>query len=236
MAIDRLNSMPQSTRSVVGRKMQEIEHNTDRGAYNAVLRQVERGEVHRKALVTEGFLRLEQDVVQQNRISFPVLTQDGGANVTEKRLNISDMFLITHMAMFLYSAGADPSQADRAQAKLVSYDADAVNGGTNDIYALYNGSFSIRVDQTVFFDRYDALRFYRAGQAQQGLTAPDYFANQWDSVMWGFSPLVPFITLGGRDTNNIDLNLPTNIDLTDNNATVVAMFRGLLIQNAYGEK
>lgn len=235
--MERLNDMPGSTRNALRRKMQQIEHNTNRGAYNAVLDQMAEGRVSENSLVTEGYLRLEKDLSQHSTIRFPVLTNDGEKHSTERRLNISDMFLVTHMGFMTYEASA-LTPVERAQAR---FSTNEFSGGTvqNSFRALYAGSFSIRVDQTVFFDKYDALRFYRAGtaQVQTPASGPAYQVATYDSVNYPFSPIVPFITLGGRDNNKIELDLGANINFaTESTATAVVMFRGLLIQNAYAAR
>lgn len=224
----------------------KIQFNTDRDAFNYLLGQqkLPRGAanaVNPDATITEGYLRSEVDLTQQNQITFPITVDDGNAprNATERRLAISQMFLVTQVSVMLYTAGAEPTPEDRAQAVLHTYPAIEVNAGTADMNVIYNGFLQARVDQVTYFDALDTKRFFRAGTAQQGVevstgaTNPAYVADEWDSQNWGMYRLTPFIFLGGQSNNVITLNLPANIDLTDNNATCVLFLRGLLIQNAY---
>jgi hypothetical protein len=198
--------------------------------------------VNPNATVTQGYLRLEQRVAQQNVIRWPVLTTADVSTNTERRLNQSDRFLVTHFGFQLYYLDPEAAtNADRAQARLRSYPAFDVSTGTNDIYALYNGSFSLRVNETVYFDRFDALQFLRADSAQEGLNVTptvvgennQYAFDTWQNSNWSYAFLTPFILLGGRDSINLELNLGANIDLADNDVWAVTQMRGMLIQNAY---
>lgn len=225
--------------------MNRINFNTDRDAFNFLMNQMRlpagsKGSINKNATIAEGYLRSEVDLTQQNQITFPITATDGEArNVTERRLQVAQMFLTTQMALMLYFRGEDPSPAVRAQAPLRTYEALDVNAGSNDVSIVWNGFLTAKVDQVTYFDAIDTKRFYRAGQAQEGVevstgaTQPSYLADEWDSPNWGMYRLTPFIFLGGQSDNKITLTLPFNVDLTDNNATVVLFQRGMLIQNAY---
>lgn len=221
----------------------KINVNSDRAAYNYIkhnqsLRDGDPNKINPNATITEGYLRSEVDLLQQNNVKFPILVGDGTANVTERRLQISQMFLVTQISLMLYAIQSG-SQAARASSPLRSYAALDVNGGATEIGIIYNGSLRIEVDQTVYFDALDCTRFRRSGTAQEGVevsaaaTNPAYVADTWDCDNYGFYRLVPFIYLGGQADNKISLNLPLNVDLSSNNACAVMQVRGMLIQNAY---
>lgn len=224
----------------------KIQHNTDRAAYEYLKGKQKlpfgnQDRMNPNATITEGYLRSEVDLGVQNAIRFPIKIGDPNTtgSGTERLLQNSQMFLVTQIGLMLYLATDSPTNAIRAQASLHSYPAIEVNAGTNDVNVIYNGSLECRVDQVTYFDGLDTARFLRAGQAQEGLevstgaTNPAYVQDQWDTQNWGMYRLTPFIFFGGQSDNVVTLSLPANIDLTDNNATVVALFRGLLIQNAY---
>lgn len=224
----------------------KIQFNTDRDAYNHLigLSGAPKGtadKISDKATITEGYLRSERTLLQQNAIRFPLTVNDGDAaiNVTEQRLQISQMFLVTQIMLGLYYEGGDPTSAIRAQAPVHTYPAIDVNTGTADVGVVYNSKLSIRVDQTTYFDALDTMRFKRAGVAQQGVevstgaSQPEYVADSWDEQAWGMFRLTPFIFFGGQSDNIVELKLPVNIDLTNNYACAVFLCRGFLIQNAY---
>jgi hypothetical protein len=215
----------------LGAKMQQVQRQSNRGAYEHLRDQQAGGNINSNALVTEGYLRSEVALATQNVLKFPINVGNApAAGVAEKRLDTSDGFCVTHIGMFL-RVTENPEFS-----RLVSYDSTAVNTGGN-VYAFYNGSLSVRINQTVYFDRYDMLRFYRVGCAQAGLAVSDVVttgvtvANSWENLNNGFSPIVPFISFTGTDTNDFRVDLPVNIDLTANVATAVMILRGLLIQN-----
>lgn len=215
-----------------------IQVNTDRDAYNYLLgRQklpgTDENAINPNATISEGYLRSEVDLVQQNSVTFPITVNDGdGQQVTERRLKISQMFLVTQIGLFLYNHGTG-SAADRAVATLHTYEATAVNT-SGDMGVIYNSYLSARVDEVTYFDALDTLRFRRVGQAQVGVAG--IVADQWDATNWGFYRLTPFIFFGGQSSNVVTLQLPTNIDLSTDTTTVVMEARGLLIQNAYRNK
>lgn len=225
--------MKPSAASAASRHFQAVDKQSDRGAYEHLKSQQNAGRIRSEALATEGYLRSEVALSTQNTVNFGINegSRPSPANNTEVRLATSDAFLVTHIGLFLKSTEEDP--ADNAASKLVTYDAESVNAGGN-IMAVYNGFLRIGCNQTTFFEKYDAMRFYRAGTAQQSVevsTANPYLTDTWDSVNYGFASIVPFITFGGTDSNRVELELPANIDLSANNATAVFICRGLLIQN-----
>ena len=71
-----------------------------------------RGIIKGNEIATQGFLRLGQSVQSTlNSINFNVLQNQGTVLSTERRLNVTDMFTVTHWAMYLVKAGGQPSAA-----------------------------------------------------------------------------------------------------------------------------
>lgn len=69
-----------------------------------------RGIIKGNEIATQGFLRLGQSVqTTLNSISFNVLQNQGSVLATERRLNVTDMFTVTHWAMYLVKAGGQPA-------------------------------------------------------------------------------------------------------------------------------
>ena len=69
-----------------------------------------KGIIKGNEIATQGFLRLGTSVqTTLNSISFNVLQNQGSVLSTERRLNVTDMFTVTHWAMYLVKAGGQPS-------------------------------------------------------------------------------------------------------------------------------
>jgi hypothetical protein len=65
-----------------------------------------RGIIKGNEIATQGFLRLGTNVnATLNTISFNVLQNQGTVVATERRLNVTDMFTVTHWALYLVKAG-----------------------------------------------------------------------------------------------------------------------------------
>ena len=65
-----------------------------------------KGIIKGNEIATQGFLRLGQNVnATLNTINFNVLQNQGTVVATERRLNVTDMFTVTHWAMYIVKAG-----------------------------------------------------------------------------------------------------------------------------------
>jgi hypothetical protein len=149
---------------------------------------------------TQGYLRLGANVnTTLNTINFDVLQTNGNTAqiTTEKRLNVTDMFTVTHWALYLVKAGGLAGEggtaataADIATARNFTYPnpyvfATAANGNptfvqnqaagqlvpytreSQNLYSIYNGNISVVVDRETIIDSYDCLRFLRVPTEQQ---------------------------------------------------------------------
>lgn len=196
------------------------------------------------AVVTQSYLRLEQPLATQTNVNFQVLANQGSANVTEKRLQITDQFTITGLAMFIYKAGAatTATQSEISQSILRTYPSAQVFTGVGEAVAfmsLYNSYLTVKVDGTVYIDSLDLMRFYRVGTSQQnvGSTAANNIPvqrDEWNETNFGFAKVAPTITLSGVGKNEIGIQLPasTNLSGTSSQNFVVCYLRGYLSQNA----
>jgi len=194
------------------------------------------------AVVSEGYLRLEQDLGTRDSYDFNVLENTGQPTVTERRLKVSDQFLVTHLGLFIISNSLPFTDNSRSIAPLQTYNSVRVRGaiGSDNAEIIYNGFLEIRVNETVYFDAYDTQRFKRVGTAQEGVevstgaTEPAYVADEWSDQHYGLANLTPFIFFGGKANNKVSLNLPTSIAIGDGlSASVVLVAHGMQIQNAY---
>lgn len=149
-------------------------------------------------IATQGFLRLGANVnATLNSISFNVTANTGTTYGTERRLSLTDMFTVTHWALYLVKAGgiaAGGSTAATAEdlaiaqnytypnpyvfstaaqglpTFLTNQPASALLPVTREslnLGSIYNGSISVAIERTVIIDAYDMLRFKRVPITQQ---------------------------------------------------------------------
>lgn len=229
---------------------------------------------------TQGYLRLCANInTTLNTINFDVLETSGNKVATEKRLNVTDMFTVTHWALYLVKAGGlageggtSATAADIATARNYTYPnpyvfATAANGNptflqnqaaaqlvpytreSQNLYSIYNGNISVVIDRETIIDAYDCLRFLRVPTEQQqqataaaaiapaaaviGMSAGHTF-DAWLSDSYGFSEVDPQFTLNGIGDTNIQIKLPTAINLAGVSSTNFAFLtiRGIRWQNA----
>lgn len=160
-----------------------------------------KGIIKGNEIATQGFLRLGANVqATLNTINFNVLQNQGTVRATERRLNVTDMFTVTHWALYLVKAGGAAggggtaaTDADIAVARNYTYPnpytfATAAQGlptfltnqpvsalipqttESNNLYSIYNGFISVTIDREVVIDSYDTMRFLRVPMQQQGVT------------------------------------------------------------------
>lgn len=207
-------------------------------------------------IATQGYLRLAANVqtgAALNSITWNVLSNQGTVRATEVRLDITDMFTVTHWGLYLAKAGTTTSATDAelATAHLYTNPNKLVFSGTgayveaDNLMNVYNGFMSVTVDRNKIVDKYDAMRFYRVGTAQRGVlqaynaTAPagtslSYLDDTWDNVSYGMANVDPNVTLNGVGDNNLTLTLPSAANLSGTTSTnfVFLVMRGIRWQNA----
>lgn len=150
-------------------------------------------------IATQGYLRLGANLqaASLNTINFNVLQNQGTVRATEKRLNVTDMFTVTHWCLYLVKAGSlaggggvTATDSEIAQSRNYTYPNPYVfataaqglptfltnNGATallpvtaesNALYSIYNGFISVTIDREVVIDSYDCMRFLRVPDSQQ---------------------------------------------------------------------
>jgi len=159
----------------------------------------QKGVIKGNEIATQGYLRLGANLqaTALNSISFPVLQNQGTVRATEKRLNVTDMFTVTHWALYLVKAGGlaggggtAATDTEIATARNYTYPnpyvfATAAQGSptflqnqtaaqlvpytaeSNNLYSIYNGFMSVTIDREVIIDSYDCLRFLRVPDSPQ---------------------------------------------------------------------
>lgn len=204
-------------------------------------------------IATQGYLRLAANVqtgAALNSITWNVLSNQGTVRATEVRLDITDMFTVTHWGLYLVKAGTSTSATDAelSQTHLFTNPNSLTFSGASEsanLMNVYNGFMSVTVDRNKIIDKYDAMRFYRVGTAQKGVlqaynaTAPagtslSYLDDTWDNVSYGMANCDPNVTLNGVGDNNLTLTLPSAANLSGTTSTnfVFLIMRGIRWQNA----
>ena len=193
---------------------------------------------------TQGYLRLVSNLqaTALNSVTWQVTSNQGTTRATERRLDITDMFTVTHWGLYIVKAGTTTAATDAelAAARLRSYPNAGIFTTAGEAAALmnvYNGFLSVTIDRVKFIDSYDCYRFYRAGTAQDTVLSAvggPYNADNWDAASYGMSQVDPEITLNGIGDNQITLNLPTSVNLSGTASTnfAVLIARGIRWQNA----
>jgi len=189
----------------------------------------------------------------QSQVSFAILqTQPNNAGLVygfEKRLNISDAFVVLSIGLFLgrtttTSTNANPTNAQAAITRLHTFPNSTVFGGAGEaanLEAIYNSSLNIKVGQVNWFPSIHTRKFYRVGQAQQGagpaVVTP---ASEWDGSDYGMLQLVPTITLNGNGNNEFTVTLPDSVNTavpgtTAASNSLVLVLDGIILPNAAGK-
>ena len=210
-------------------------------AYN-VNGRYDQGDVYNRVkqagvITTQSYLRFEKSIQGTfNSISFDVLTNQGAASTTERRLQLTDTFTITQLAIFIYEAGTTSTVTNQDKAKALLYANPNPNvfaqTVADSLYNVYNGYMQLRVNTEVLIDSLDIMQFYRVHTTQAG--AVTNATEEWNAINNGFKKIVPTITLNGAAKNEINLFFPESINLSNSAKSnyVVCYCRGFLNQNA----
>ena len=210
-----------------------------------------RGVIKGSEVATQGYLRFHQNIsTTLSGFTFNVLENQGVTTPGEKRLAITDMFTITHWALYVGrcaagSAGATPDNAQFSTMSLFTNNNPNVftnAAGDGQLRSLYNGQLTVTVDRERLIDGYDLQRFYRVGWPLQGtlqFTAATGAGVQnlesWQGPNYGMSEVDPEITLNGVGQNDIQITLPnptTFIPTGNFTNFAVLVARGIRWQNA----
>lgn len=173
-------------------------------------------------ITTPGYLRLEVSLTgTTNLVAFQVRDAQGGTqHVTERRLKVSDSFTIMSGSFYIGKAAATASVVSNAGYGAMSLHTFpnplVFTGGTaaTDLQSIYNGYMSVRVDSTVFIDSMPMLRYYRVATSQQGVgPAVIIQRDEWPLSLYGNADFTPTIELNGLANTEININLPTAVNL-----------------------
>jgi hypothetical protein len=148
-----------------------------------------------------------------------------------------------HVVSSLFIGLAAPSSSTDTAFRVLSYPST----GTNEFSAaqadaaltLYNGFFTMQVNNQNIVPAYDILRSYYVPQTQGGvgITAQTVFpVDQWDGGDNGFYPIEPNILLNGGANIVANIVLPAAISSVKADSRIVAIFRTILCQNVTSVK
>jgi hypothetical protein len=199
----------------------------------------------KNAIMLPGYLRAEVVLGVQNEIAFAVgeNVQVAGQPVsaTENRLQMNDAFYITHYSV-MFATWVTATAGARVRAGLHTFANGAVFGlNAPSVEGAYNGRLSLRVDDTVFMDSMDMLRFKAAGTAQEGLavstaaTNNAYTESRFINSEAFAQETDPLVRLNGMSRNQFRIALPDTLDfglVVGSSVSAVLYLRGWLAQNS----
>ncbi len=209
-----------------------------RATYNTLKRKFNVGQS--SVIITPGYLRSEQVLGTQNAINFPILVNEGTPRSTERRLAISDAFVITDLGIRIGRLTGAAPQATPGPIQLESFVNPAIFTVAAEAAALntmYNGALVVKVGSITYIEALDVLRFQYVGTAQRGMTlftASTYGASEQHGLQ-DLADIVPTIMFGGQEKNVVQIQLPESAAMgAVSPITNVAVFyaRGFLCQNA----
>lgn len=221
--------------------------------------QVKQGKFKGTPIIAPSYLRAEVSLEQTTQvIAFNLLASGGSgaaANVTEQRLQVSDIFSVGAIQFNLGAStatSANPpvsTSAQLASMKLESFPNSTVFAGNSgnqatNLQAIYNGYLSITINQVAFVDRYPMYKFLYVGTSQQGTTSaaiagPTTYTiarDEWNTENT-ILPVEPSFNIGGNDNVQVQINMPSSLALGFNGAgtvqtTAVLILHGFKITNA----
>jgi hypothetical protein len=195
------------------------------------------------AICSQGVIRSEVAITSAQQYQLPILVNQQTLNgATPRILNIplqlQDIFYCSQLLI-----GWTVASATATDGKIYTYpNATAAGsaGATTAMQTLYNGRFSLQMDNRNILPNWDIARHWQANQTQQNTnfnvaapTSPaQYTIDQLDLSEDGFYPVEPGLILNGGGNINAQISLPGSIGTIPTNAAIVVLFRGILIQNS----
>lgn len=196
------------------------------------------------AVLTPSFLRSEV-LLSTTAASYhvPVLVNDntnGTPTVREQRLALQDLFIVSSV-QFLLTSGSSTT----GSAKNYTYpNLTAFPTGAAQLYNLYNGYFSIQVNNQNVLPKWSMLQHLDVPQQQQNTnfnaasaTSPAQFAIDQSSFdTYALQVCEPNIVLNGASNIQASIILPAAPSAVDANTYVATLWYGILAQNCTSVK
>ena len=194
-----------------------------------------------QAVLTQSYVRSEVAIsASVTNYRLPIVITDNSSTIfnTMKQVNLQDI----HVVSSLFIGLAAPSSSTDTAFPVCSY--PSVGAGFSAAQAdaaltLYNGFFSLNVNNQLVVSSLDILRHYYVPQTQGGvgITAQTVFpVDQWDAADNGFYPIEPNILLNGGANIVANIVLPAAISSVKADSRIVAIFRTILCQNVTSVK
>lgn len=196
--------------------------------------------------ISNSDLRCEVALAAQSTVRFYVPANQGTVLASEIRLNLNDAFVITHIGLRVAKvAAASPSVNQIVNKKLYTYPNSFVFDGTSgddNMWALYNSSFSFTVNKKTFIPNLSTHNFMRIGDAQEGsqtglITGPTYARQANDSLpngLFGYWEVDEMVITGTQDiVPQITLPAGFTSDFAEASEVNYAclLIKGYLLQN-----
>lgn len=198
-------------------------------------------------VITQSFLRSDVILGTSGPVNFAFLQNQSIVSAKEVRLQPSDAFCVTSMALKIYKSADTTGLTNNGVAITVdySYPNPAIFTGANEavnLENLFNGYLSLVVNKSVIYSAFPAYKFRRVNTTQLGVTSaaiagPVQYkipTEEQAGVNNGLVSLEPTINLMGSWNLQFTLNCPGNLNLAGTSSTNVCslILDGFLLQNA----
>jgi hypothetical protein len=193
------------------------------------------------ASLSQSYLRAETSLTTTSTIPFNLQSANVAAPiVTEKLLNLNDVFVITHVAIGArFISGTTLTNQKQLNAEVFSYyDSNTFTEATvgANIASLWNSNLSWVINRREYVPALSCRSFLSVPTTQtatnSGYATGPKTTNGWASPFTSFLPFEPTV-ISGRDTLNISVNLGSSVTFTSANTVYATMeVRGYLVTNA----
>lgn len=191
--------------------------------------------------LSQSYLRAETSLTTTSTIPFNLQAASVAAPlVTEKLLNLNDVFVITHVSVGArFISGTTLTNQKQLNAEVINYyDQNTFTEATYgaNIASLWNANLSWIINRKEYVPALSMRNFLFAPITQtatnSGYATGPKTTNAWNSPFTSFLPFEPTV-ISGRDTLNINVNLNSSVQFTAANTVYATMeVRGFLVVNA----
>lgn len=191
--------------------------------------------------LTQSDLRCEVPMALNKSVyNIPILVNSNatqGTYVTEKRLNLTDVFLVTDIMIRVGVAASDGDAAFEtfAYGNTTIFSTAGAAAAINGVY--HNGFINVLLGNDQVIPNMDLLRFYKVPYAQQ--QANMYYSasaisqkDATDGATDGQWPIQPNIVLTGNGNIQFQLNTIVGQAAIQTGSRWIVKMRGVLAQNA----
>jgi len=193
------------------------------------------------ASLSQSYLRAETSLTTTSTIPFNLQSANVAAPlVTEKLLNLNDVFVITNVAVGArFISGTTLTNQKQLNAEVINYyDQNTFTEATYgpNIASLWNSNLSWVINRREYVPAISMRNFLFAPISQTaanaGYSTGPKQTNAWNSPFTSFVPFEPTV-ISGRDTLNINVNLNSSVQFTAANTVYATLeVRGYLVTNA----